>query len=217
MAAGLGFKTFATGDILTAADTNGYLMSQTVMVFADSAARTTAITSPQQGMITFLKGTNSTEYYNGTAWTAISGGSSAGKVLQVVSATYSTQATTTSATYADTGLTASITPSSSTSKVLVLASQNAALTNSTQAWTGLRIVRGSTAIMTADRAIWGGSATTGNFTGSMNALNYLDSPATTSATTYKTQFMTNVDSGTSTGYVQLASSTSTITLMEIGA
>ena len=73
MAAGLGFKTFATGDILTAADTNGYLMSQTVMVFADSAARSTAITSPQQGMITFLKGTNSTEYYNGSAWVAVSG------------------------------------------------------------------------------------------------------------------------------------------------
>jgi len=76
MAAGLGFKTFATGDILTAADTNGYLMSQTVMVFADSAARSTAITSPQQGMLSFLKGTNSTEYYNGSAWVAVSGSSS---------------------------------------------------------------------------------------------------------------------------------------------
>jgi hypothetical protein len=76
MAAGLGFKTFATGDILTAADTNGYLMSQTVMVFADAAARTAAISSPQQGMVTFLKGTNSTEYYNGTTWVAIGGSSS---------------------------------------------------------------------------------------------------------------------------------------------
>jgi hypothetical protein len=75
MAAGQGFKTFATGDILTAADTNGYLMSQTVMVFADSAARTAAITSPQQGMITFLKGTNSTEYYNGSAWVAVASSS----------------------------------------------------------------------------------------------------------------------------------------------
>ena len=71
MAAGQGFKTFATGDVLTSADTNGYLMSQTVMVFADSAARTIAIASPQQGMLSFLKGTNSTEYYNGTAWVAV--------------------------------------------------------------------------------------------------------------------------------------------------
>jgi hypothetical protein len=75
MAAGLGFKTFATGDVLTAADTNGYLMSQTVMVFADSAARSTAIASPQQGMLSFLKGTNSTEYYNGSAWVSVAGSS----------------------------------------------------------------------------------------------------------------------------------------------
>ena len=76
MAAGQGFKTFATGDILTAADLNGYLMSQTVMVFADSTARAAAITSPQQGMVTFLKGTNSTEYYNGSAWVAVGGSTS---------------------------------------------------------------------------------------------------------------------------------------------
>jgi hypothetical protein len=76
MAAGQGFKTFATGDILTAADTNGYLMSQTVMVFADSTARTAAIASPQQGMVTFLKGTNSMEYYTGSAWTPVDTGSS---------------------------------------------------------------------------------------------------------------------------------------------
>jgi len=81
MAAGQGFKTFATGDVLTAADTNGYLMSQTVMVFADSSARSTAITSPQQGMISFLKGTNSTEYYNGSAWVTIGGSSSGGMTL----------------------------------------------------------------------------------------------------------------------------------------
>jgi hypothetical protein len=82
MAAGQGFKTFATGDVLTAADTNGYLMSQTVMVFADSSARSAAITSPQQGMVTFLKGTNSTEYYSGSAWVAI--GAAASSALTLV-------------------------------------------------------------------------------------------------------------------------------------
>jgi hypothetical protein len=75
MAAGLGFKTFATGDILTAADTNGYLMSQTVMVFASAAARTTAITSPQQGMLSFLKDSNVTQYYSGSAWVSVGGSS----------------------------------------------------------------------------------------------------------------------------------------------
>lgn len=75
MAAGLGYKEFTTGDILTAADANGYLASQVVMVFADSAARTTAITSPQEGMISYLKDSNSTQYYSGSAWVAVGGSS----------------------------------------------------------------------------------------------------------------------------------------------
>ena len=78
MAAGLGFKEFLTGDVLTAADANGYLASQVVMVFASSAARASAITSPQEGMISFLKDTNSTEYYSGSAWVAIGGASASG-------------------------------------------------------------------------------------------------------------------------------------------
>jgi hypothetical protein len=69
MAAGLGFKTFTTGEVLTAADTNGYLM-QGVLVFASSAARAAAITSPQEGQYSYLKDTNATEYYDGSAWVA---------------------------------------------------------------------------------------------------------------------------------------------------
>ena len=69
MAAGLGFKNFASGEVLTAADVNAYLNSQTVMVFADAAARTAAITSPQEGMFSYLKDTNATQYYTGSAWT----------------------------------------------------------------------------------------------------------------------------------------------------
>jgi hypothetical protein len=76
MAAGLGFIEFTTGDVLTAAAANGYLASQVVMVFADAAARTTAITSPQEGMISFLKDTNAVEAYDGAAWVGIGGGSS---------------------------------------------------------------------------------------------------------------------------------------------
>lgn len=76
MAAGLGYIEFTTGDVLTAASANGYLASQVVMVFASSAARTSAIASPQEGMISYLKDTNSTEYYSGSAWVAIGGASS---------------------------------------------------------------------------------------------------------------------------------------------
>lgn len=76
MAAGLGYKEFTTGDVLTAADANGYLASQVVMVFASATARTTAITSPQEGMISYLKDTNATQYYSGSAWVTIGGSAS---------------------------------------------------------------------------------------------------------------------------------------------
>lgn len=74
MAAGLGFKTFATGEVLTAADTNGYLM-QGVNVFANAAARTAAITSPQEGQMSYLKDTDETQYYTGSAWVSVGGAS----------------------------------------------------------------------------------------------------------------------------------------------
>jgi hypothetical protein len=73
MAAGQGFKTFVTGEVLTAADTNGYLM-QGVNVFASSAARSSAITSPQEGQMSYLKDTDSTEYYSGSSWLPLSTG-----------------------------------------------------------------------------------------------------------------------------------------------
>ena len=53
--AGAGFKTFNVGDILGASDVNTYLMQQTVTVFADSTARDSAIASPSEGMVTYLK------------------------------------------------------------------------------------------------------------------------------------------------------------------
>ncbi len=67
MAAGQGFKTFTTGEVLSAADVNGYLM-QGVLVFASAAARDAAITSPQEGQFAYLKDTNVTTYYTGSAW-----------------------------------------------------------------------------------------------------------------------------------------------------
>ena len=70
MGAGLGFKTFVTGDVLTAADTNGYLM-QGVWVFASAAARDAAVTSPQEGNFCYLKDTNVTQFYTGSAWSSV--------------------------------------------------------------------------------------------------------------------------------------------------
>jgi hypothetical protein len=67
MAAGLGFKNFSSGEVLTAADVNGYLM-QGVGVFTNAANRDAEITSPQEGQFAYLKDTNVTTYYTGSAW-----------------------------------------------------------------------------------------------------------------------------------------------------
>lgn len=69
MAAGLGFKDFVTGEVLTAADVDGYLM-QGIWVFASTAARDAAVTSPQEGNFAFTKDTNGLWYYDGAAWVA---------------------------------------------------------------------------------------------------------------------------------------------------
>jgi hypothetical protein len=210
MAAGLGFKTFNTGDVLSAADTNGYLM-QGVLVFASAAARDAAITSPQEGQFAYLKDTNATTYYTGSAWTNLAGAS--GKVLQVVQATYSTATSNSTTTYADTGLSLSITPSATSSKVLVLTmtpARKASGNSDNGLW--LRIMRGATSVLESGYAL---------FTGADNALfgvvsqHYLDSPSTTSATTYKTQFRNNTAAASVD--VQFNAQTSTIILMEIGA
>jgi len=66
--AGLGHKVWNAGDVLAAADVNGYLMDQSISVFADSTARDTALPTPDEGMFSYLKDTNATEYYDGAAW-----------------------------------------------------------------------------------------------------------------------------------------------------
>jgi hypothetical protein len=264
MAAGLGYKEFTTGDVLTAADANGYLASQVVMVFADSAARTSAIASPQEGMISYLKDTNATQYYSGSAWVTIGGSASplttkgdlytysttdarlavgtngqiltadstaatgikwaapagGGKVLQVVSATTTTQTAVTGTTFTDTNISLAITPTSATSKILVLLSASCSMYSSgsvNQIGMGLQILRGGT-------TIWAGNPEdfyiTTSYTGyhqvaSIETINYLDSPATTSATTYKLQIKASATAGTAR--TSDNSRPSSIILMEIGA
>lgn len=73
--AGLGFKDFTVGQVLTSAEVDGYLMQQTVMKFADSSARTTALSGVlAEGMISYLADTNAVEKYDGSAWVALVAG-----------------------------------------------------------------------------------------------------------------------------------------------
>ena len=214
MGAGLGFKTFVTGDVLTAGDTNGYLM-QGVWVFADAAARTAAVTSPQEGNMSYLKDTNSTEYYTGSAWAPVSAGG--GKVLQVVMGTTTTAVSNSTNTYADTTLTATITPTLATSKVLVLVSQNGLNKSNGNAANRMtmRLLRGGTQIVYVSDGT-GNTASAMQLQSATNSVNYLDSPATTSATTYKTQFL-NPGNAASVAVQVNGTEMSTIILLEIGA
>jgi len=66
--AGAGYKSFTSGDILTASDTNTYLMQQTIMTFASAAARTTALTAPSEGMFSYLVDSDAYFVYSGSAW-----------------------------------------------------------------------------------------------------------------------------------------------------
>jgi hypothetical protein len=141
----------------------------------------------------------------------------AGSVLQVVNATYAVQVNNTTNTMVDTGLTATITPTSASSKILVLISQNGCQKPAFDTTINLRLLRGATEILLFGRYVSGnGGAAQANLT-SVSA-SFLDSPATTSATTYKTQFNNDTPAGTCN--VQFGSVTfpaSTITLMEIAA
>ena len=151
----------------------------------------------------------------GIKWATAAGGG--GKVLQVVSATYATATSNSTSTYADTGLTATITPSSATSKVLVIVSQNGCTKSAgnSQNRIGLRLLRGATNILSlGDYFGYDGNAV--EVIGESISLNYLDSPATTSATTYKTQFA-NPNNSASVSVQFTSSHNSTITLLEIGA
>jgi hypothetical protein len=69
-------KVFTAGEVLAAADVNNFLMDQSVMTFAGTAARGSAIGTATEGMLTYLSDTDTYQFWNGTAWTGLSGGGS---------------------------------------------------------------------------------------------------------------------------------------------
>ena len=147
----------------------------------------------------------------------------AGNVIQVVQATTQTQVTNSTTTYADSGLTANITPTSSSSKILILVSQphNVYRAGDNQ-YGGFQIVRNSTAIYTPaqdgtssfELGLNVGGATSVQLYDRYTAC-YLDSPATTSSTTYKTQMRTYYTSSGAYISAQPSNGTASIILMEV--
>jgi hypothetical protein len=158
-------------------------------------------------MSMIIDGTNGLTFNNATTQ------ASAGCVLQVVQAYTSTQSSSANNTWIDSTLTATITPKFSNSKILVVAQQNglSKSAGSSQGAVSLRLVRDSTPL--GEFSKYGTYTNTAMANNTAAGFTYLDSPATTSATIYKTQFcaLTNVG----TAYVQDSSTVSSITLLEI--
>ena len=150
----------------------------------------------------------------------VTSGAGMGKVLQVVYGTTSTAVTSTSSTFADTGLTANITPSSTSNKVLVLIDQLIFLdenSSNVEIAGRLKVLRDSTDIFTTpdvnDLRLTAEHAPNGELRlGQRLGLSILDSPSTISQITYKTQF--NNTAGTQT-IANRSSSEARIILMEI--
>ena len=155
----------------------------------------------------------------GVKWAAPAGG---GKVLQVVQATYATQTIITSTSYTDSGLSATITPSSATSKILILVNQNLLANRETTIFDGaVDLRRGNTSIYLQEYANGIAAATQGSpaYIQQRHYHNatYLDSPATTSATTYKTMGKLATAANSAQLVFQQNSAVGSMILLEIGA
>jgi hypothetical protein len=217
------YKVFTNGSVLNASEINDNLMNQSVMVFSNSTARAAALTSPVEGMLTWLQDSNKYQNYNGSAWVDLGGSA----LLQLKSTTKTDTFTTSSTVFSDvTGLSVSITPSSSSIKILVTGSVNIGGLGFTTNATYLRLRRDSTDIALADTA----SSRIRTYTGSgldanlmvSSSVNFLDSPSTTSATTYKFQLASNGATlvavnrnGADADNIFTARGVSTITVMEV--
>jgi len=210
--------TFTIGQVLTADQMNQSARTG-VPVFAGTAERDAAFGGSgektlAEGQLCYLESTNVVQYYDGSSWATL-GPTPARKIVQIVTGNTSTEATSATTTFVDTNLTATITPTSASNNILVVVTQQGGVKTSGNANNGIniRLVRDSTTIQTFGKSIGFTGTTLSNYVSTIST-QYLDSPATASATTYKTQFANDT---TATGVrVQDAGNTqSWITLYEV--
>lgn len=194
---GLGWRKFNAGEVLTASNLQGYGIDQSVQVYAGTAARGSAIgTAVSEGMISYLADANRIEAYDGSAWKQIS--RTTGSVLQVVSVNLTTLAQITNTAYTEvSGFTATITPTSASSRILLICKLGSV--GHTDAGNGafLKLYRGNTALDESTSFVYNAASNPGV----PASLIMLDSPNTTSAIDYK---------------LRAASSTGTVRINGIG-
>ena len=164
----------------------------------------TGIASGTSGQ--FLKFTGST--------TVASSAVSAGKVLQVVQHTFTTEQNYNNTGYEASFITGAITPSASSSKIFIMVETVSANNDTANSYSKCKIYRGTTGISATvhfDRLDNSGNSI---YRYMPISLNYLDSPNTTSATTYT---LYRLKQGGGLGYIGINTTASTLTLMEIGS
>jgi hypothetical protein len=208
----LAVPAFVAGEVLTAAEMTQ--VNTGIPVFATTVTRDAAFGGAgekvlAEGQLCYLEDSNIVQYYTGAAWATVGP-----KVVQVVSATNNTQASSSVTSFVDTGLTATITPTSATSTILVWVNHAVCFKSSGNLNNGLnmKLFRGATEIGNNLNLGVTNSAIDGFFPSTF-LVN--DNPATTSATTYKTTFA-NAFAAASVS-VQRGSVISAIVLMEITA
>jgi hypothetical protein len=232
-----GFREFVTGEVLTAANVDDFLAKQAVMKFADAAARDSALGTAvaggnalREGMVAYLDSTDEVIKYDGTDWSSVApaiAGIGSNAVSTLKTDTFSASIVAGAITGDVTGLTVTITPTSATSKVLVLVSVSIM-----PAFGGFTLYRdGSPTSFIGDGEADRRRGTTGGGTGSDRiadavAFMALDSPATTSAVTYSIR-LSHSSGGTHTFFVNRGSNdanltethrmASTITAIEVAA
>jgi hypothetical protein len=218
---------YAAAEVLTAANMN-ISAGTGVPVFATTVTRDAAFGGAgekvlAEGQLCYLSASNIVQYYDGAAWATV--GPTSSKIAQVVSVLMTASFSTSSTSLIDiTGLSVSITPTLNTSKVLVFYSASGTSSDDANSGNnGVVLVRNSTSLAVST------AGSTQNLTGVLTqrlvpatednknvAGSFLDSPATTSATTYKLQGKC----GGGTLYINrstsaITGSVSTLTVMEV--
>lgn len=223
-----GLTALAANDVVTVWTVNAFSVTNAIsntlvdakgdLIVATGADTPGILTAGTTGQVLTVDSTTGT----GLKWATPAAG---GKVLQVVQGTTTTSTTISSTTLTDTSLSVSITPSANTSKILILVTQTLYLKRdapATDVYARMAILRNSTAVFETNTINvagfdQGGTTSTSVVSRTYASFQYLDSPSTTSAITYKTQG--NVHSTTNSGQVvfQESSGPSQIICLEIGA
>lgn len=228
-----GFREFAAGEPLTAANVDGFLMKQSVMKFADAAARDSALGTTvaggnalREGMIAYLDSTNDVLKYDGSAWTTVNNLGIGSNVVQAVKTDTFAHSSITLTAVPD--LEVKITPASTSNKVFIIADMRVSNTEAAGSNIYANLFRDGTTLVTGDavgdRFLTFSSTSSRGLVGSSQQILtavFVDSPNSDVEVTYDVRVATNggtlfVNRGeTDSDTASFARSVSTLTVIEV--